>query len=76
MSEYLKSQDPNHLVTVGEEGFYAQGSGREYVNPYHWWAQVTGQDFVRNHQPEAIDYAAIHVWPDNWQVTASGKELY
>lgn len=68
MSAYVKSKDPNHLITVGEEGFYSQSSGRGWVNPPGQWAQHTGQDFIRNHSPGSIDYSGIHIWPDNWQV--------
>ncbi|GMH40948.1 hypothetical protein BSKO_08852 [Bryopsis sp. KO-2023] len=72
MSDYLKASDPNHLITVGEEGFYSFGSGREHVNPDTFWGTRTGQDFVRNHRPAAIDYCGIHVWPDNWEVPDVG----
>ncbi|GMH40609.1 hypothetical protein BSKO_08513 [Bryopsis sp. KO-2023] len=91
MSEFVKSEDPYHMITVGEEGFYSFNSGREHVNPdaIPWatqaginmfvsvtgltaddakWAKRSGQDFVRNHEPEAIDFAAIHLWVDNWGV--------
>ncbi|GMH40607.1 hypothetical protein BSKO_08511 [Bryopsis sp. KO-2023] len=91
MSEFVKSEDPYHMVTVGEEGFYSFNSGREHINPdvLPWasqegmdkfvretgltaedshWAKRSGQDFIRNHQPEAIDFAAIHLWVDNWMV--------
>lgn len=26
------------------------------------WALTTGQDFIRNHSHDAIDYASIHAW--------------
>jgi hypothetical protein len=32
MSAFLKSQDPNHLITIGEEGFYSDG-GSNGDNP-------------------------------------------
>ena len=68
MSGYLKQTDPNHMVTVGEEGFYGPGSAAEAANPGTGWATITGQNFSANHAPDSIDFAAIHLWPDNWEV--------
>ena len=69
MSSFLKKADPNHMVTVGEEGFYGPGSPAEAANPGTGWATITGQNFSANHAPDSIDFAAIHLWPDNWEVT-------
>lgn len=33
LSAFVKEQDPNHLVTVGEEGFYGPGSPDLDKNP-------------------------------------------
>lgn len=68
MSKYLKKADPNHMITVGEEGFYTKGSSGEATNPGTGWASLTGQDFIANHASPAIDFAAAHIWPDNWEV--------
>ena len=27
---------------------------------------TTGNDFLPNHMVDGIDYASIHMWPDNW----------
>ena len=56
------------MITVGEEGFYTKGSSGEAVNPGTGWASLTGQDFIANHASPAIDFAAAHIWPDNWEV--------
>ncbi|PRW50827.1 glycoside hydrolase [Chlorella sorokiniana] len=71
MSAYLKQLDPNHLVTVGEEGFWSKSSPNAGDNPQpdSGWAAATGQDFTTNHQIKTIDYGGIHIWPDNWNVT-------
>lgn len=68
MSAHLKSLDPNHMVTIGEEGFYGPGSVSESVNPGTGWATITGQNFTANHAPKSIDFAGIHLWPDNWEI--------
>lgn len=68
MAEYVKSIDPNHLVTTGEEGFYADGANPG--NPgseFGPWAAKEGQDFLADHSSPAIDFSTIHSWPDNWQ---------
>lgn len=69
MASFVKTLDPNHLVTVGAEGFWAQGATREDANP-GGWALQSGQNFSVNHAPASIDFAAIHVWPDNWERTS------
>ena len=33
-------------------------------NPYDTLSE--GCDFARNHMPDDIDYATIHLWPDTW----------
>lgn len=64
---FVKTLAPNQLLTIGEEGFYAAGEDNARVNPASW-AGTTGQDFNRNHASSAIDFAALHVWRDNWAV--------
>lgn len=73
MSEYVKSIDKNHLLTVGLEGFYGPVSPPEKlsVNPGAWFSTL-GSDFLRNSKASHLDFASVHVYPDQWKV---GKGL-
>ncbi|KAK9814964.1 hypothetical protein WJX73_003441 [Symbiochloris irregularis] len=61
------------LLTIGQEGFYqAANCHANNVNPApnsDKWVLATGQDFLPNHMARGIDYASIHLWPDNWART-------
>ncbi len=50
---FIKSLDPNHLVTTGSEG-------------YTPLPMANGLDFIANHDGPDIDYATVHIWPQNW----------
>ncbi len=47
---YIKSLDPNHMVTTGSEGTPPGES----------------QNFIETHQGANVDYSTIHIWPQNW----------
>lgn len=52
-AEQIKSLDSNHLVTTGCEG------NTPLPGP-------NGLDFTANHDGPHIDYATVHIWPQNW----------
>jgi mannan endo-1,4-beta-mannosidase len=74
MSTYLKRIDPNHLVTVGSEGFWGQnsalaskfnpGGGVGIYDGRTTWAAMTGSNFTAQHNFSSIDFCAAHYWPD------------
>ncbi|KAK9866630.1 hypothetical protein WJX84_008538 [Apatococcus fuscideae] len=66
MASFIKGIDQNHMVTTGEEGFFAAGDPAVSGNPADWAGQ-TGQDFRNNHMSKNIDWATVHLWPDNWK---------
>lgn len=51
-STLIKELDPNHLVTTGSEGYHGCQDDYELFNAIHT---------LKN-----IDYACIHIWPNNW----------
>jgi mannan endo-1,4-beta-mannosidase len=49
-ASFINSLDPNHMITTGSEGA----------------PPGAGQDFVITHIGPDIDYATVHIWPQNW----------
>ncbi|MGD8777531.1 MAG: mannanase [Ignavibacteria bacterium] len=49
---FIHSLDPNHLVTVGNEGTMGSIEKEEV--------------FLTAHKSKNIDYATFHIWPKNW----------
>ena len=73
MAGYLKEKDPNHLVTVGLEGFWgAHAEEARDSNPLPGengqlsWTSLTGQNFTAQHDSPHIDFCGAHYWPDLW----------
>ncbi|GMH44902.1 hypothetical protein BSKO_12859 [Bryopsis sp. KO-2023] len=66
MAPFVKELDSNHLVTIGSEGFFADDSELKKFNPQDW-GQDMGQNWTGNHEVTGIDFATIHVWPNNWE---------
>ncbi|HEX6983551.1 MAG TPA: SusE domain-containing protein [Balneolaceae bacterium] len=69
MAQYIKSIDPNHMVTTGEEGFgsaiTADYSVGQYANTYPLRAEL-GTSYTLNTSIPEIDYGGAHWYPSNW----------
>jgi len=60
MSAFVKRLDRNHLLAVGDEGFfYRKGSGHLYDGTY-------GVDFEAVLALEEIDFGTYHFYPQQW----------
>ncbi len=70
MSEFIKSIDQNHLVGVGDEGFFNSHSNfYPYKNFASWtYSGFSGVDWERLLSIESIDFATFHLYPTHWQV--------
>ena len=80
MAAYLKERDPNHLVTVGLEGFWGADTQEAHdFNPLNGpdgelvWTSLTGQNFTAQHASPHIDFCGAHYWPDVWVRTAAAS---
>jgi mannan endo-1,4-beta-mannosidase len=63
MSRYIKSLDPNHMVSVGDEGFL-DGGGE------HWAYKANdGVDHEALTALPAIDFGTYHSYPEDWGAT-------
>ncbi len=56
-SKYIKSLDPNHMVTLGDEGFGLPG---DTTYPYQ---TTEGVDFVKNLGITTLDFGTFHMYP-------------
>ncbi|KAI0030946.1 mannanase [Vararia minispora EC-137] len=61
ISAYIKSIDPNHLVAIGDEGFY-----NEPGSPIYVYQGGEGVDFNANLAISTLDFGTFHLYPDSW----------
>ncbi|KAG7449553.1 mannanase [Guyanagaster necrorhizus] len=65
ISAYIKSIDSNHLVAIGDEGFYNEPSAPTY--PYQGGE---GIDFNANLAIGSLDFGTFHSYPISWGQTS------
>ena len=63
MATYIKTIDPNHLVSVGDEGFYCKADA-----PRNDWTLncTQGVDTIALAQAPGIDWMSFHLYPGHW----------
>jgi mannan endo-1,4-beta-mannosidase len=68
VSAYIKQLDPNHMVTLGDEGWFGPADGYTDGDPSSvaYLANYNGVDFVANLQIQTLDYGVFHLYPNLW----------
>ncbi|OZJ05455.1 hypothetical protein BZG36_01647 [Bifiguratus adelaidae] len=67
MSAYFKSIDKNHLLAVGDEGFFNHPNGPSYTGTYsNIWDGTAGTDFEAFTATPDIDFGSVHSYMDSW----------
>ncbi|KZO90088.1 glycoside hydrolase family 5 protein [Calocera viscosa TUFC12733] len=61
MSAYIKSLDKNHLVAIGDEGWFQRPGAQPY--PYD---PSVGISFDDNILVPTLDWATLHLYPEYW----------
>jgi len=70
MSGYIKSLDPNHLVSVGDEGFLNDG-GQHFA-----YRAEGGVDHGALTAISSVDFGTFHLYPEDWGMSASLAERW
>jgi len=63
-SAYVKSLDPGHMITLGDEGWLAPDDG--LGDGSYAYAGGIGIDFAANLKIKTLDYGVFHLYPDSW----------
>jgi mannan endo-1,4-beta-mannosidase len=80
IAQYIKSIDPNHMVSTGEGGFDyhkpPQYSLKQYSNKYVLRGSM-GTSYIQNTSIPEIDYGSAHWYPGNfgWYIKKWGADL-
>lgn len=70
MSKYVKSIDPDHMLAVGDEGFFNYGYHEFDKGEYKYvYYGSTGNDFEKMIQIPEIDFGTPHLYCDQWGLT-------
>jgi len=70
MSSYVKALDPNHLVSVGDEGFL-DGGGE------HWaYKAEGGVDHAALTALPNVDFGTFHLYPEDWHAPPGFAESW
>lgn len=70
MSAFLKDMDPNHLVALGDEGFFTRRDAPDLPADRAWkYNGCTGMSYEAITSLETIDYGTFHLYPDYWNET-------
>jgi mannan endo-1,4-beta-mannosidase len=64
VSQYIKSLDPAHMVTLGDEGWFAPADG--IGDGSYAYSGAEGVDFVANLKIPTLDYGVFHLYPNSW----------
>jgi mannan endo-1,4-beta-mannosidase len=64
ISQYIKSIDPGHMVTLGDEGWLAPKDG--YGDGSYAYGGGEGVDFTANLNISTLDYGVFHLYPNSW----------
>ena len=67
-SHYIKSLDPHHMVSMGDEGWFAPASGYADHHNQTTIAYMANSDvnFVANLNITTIDYGTFHLYTSTW----------
>lgn len=70
MSDWVRHQAPNQLVSVGDEGFYGEAGHPDY--PYSDYEGSRWKDYMAL---STVDYGTAHLYAVPWgETTAKGKD--
>ncbi|KAJ9620203.1 hypothetical protein H2203_007968 [Taxawa tesnikishii (nom. ined.)] len=64
ISQYIKGLDPRHMVTLGDEGWFAPADN--IGDGSYAYSGAEGVDFVKNLGIKTLDYGTFHLYPDSW----------
>ncbi|KAJ6491416.1 CEL4a mannanase [Mycena vitilis] len=63
MSAFIKTLDTNHLVAIGDEGFFNEPGSHNFDFVYQG---TLGIDFAANMNISSIDFGTFHMYPGSW----------